>query len=390
MVRARTKLLETLSRLPRYTCMQSLYRSVYRRAVQWPSCDGPAPGLPDSELQLESTDRLNLDIAVSSNGREIYSWAGAEKFQTEDVVRIIGTGAIGTGSFGPFLLNIFANPATQFSYRGEESLGGKPLMRYEFRVPGEASRYEFQTAGAKKIVPYDSAFWLDPESAELIRLQVHSATIPQETGTCAATTTIDFHSVPIGAGQYLLPRASLLEFSATSRQYVNAMAFSGCREYQGDSVIRFGEHTPGSQFRDAQTSRLPRRLKLLLALETPIDTERAAAGDGIVATVQKASGIVPAGAKSRGRILRLESEFGPRAMFYISIAWETMEFAGRSWPFSATLDPKVGPHTVSIQDVTSPRRRDAHFSSGQTLGFRTYGAKYIVPRGFESQWISID
>src|SRR5258706_9257632 len=95
--RTRARLLETLDHLPKYPCMQSLDRTVYLRPVAWPSCGSVAVAGLASQLELSSRDRLNLDVAVTSTGREIYSWSGAAQFQAENPARIIGPGAIGTG-----------------------------------------------------------------------------------------------------------------------------------------------------------------------------------------------------------------------------------------------------------------------------------------------------
>src|SRR5579871_5214955 len=78
LVRVREKVLNTVDRLPRYLCTQTIDRSQFEpdRAVHIPNCE---------ELQfsrdtrwkpvLTTADRLRLDVGIAEK-REIYSWVG--------------------------------------------------------------------------------------------------------------------------------------------------------------------------------------------------------------------------------------------------------------------------------------------------------------------------
>src|SRR5258708_1110796 len=81
---SRTKVLDNARRMPRYTCVETVSRSQY----------APAPGNASNCQSLIAArrllpgrgvptfrDRLRLDVAVVDNS-EIFSWAGAGKFET--------------------------------------------------------------------------------------------------------------------------------------------------------------------------------------------------------------------------------------------------------------------------------------------------------------------
>src|SRR5579883_2331030 len=88
--------------LGRYACIETVERRYFQ----------PAPGActaPDAAAHLEALDRLRLEVTVS-DGREIYSWPGATRFDSRDVSDIIREGPIGTGSFGTHLLAVIDNP----------------------------------------------------------------------------------------------------------------------------------------------------------------------------------------------------------------------------------------------------------------------------------------
>src|SRR5580693_7626263 len=71
----RLKVSDTLDRLPRYMCTQTISRTVYEPNpdVKGNHCDK----LPNTHIA--AWDRLRLDVAMTADG-EMYSWAGARKF----------------------------------------------------------------------------------------------------------------------------------------------------------------------------------------------------------------------------------------------------------------------------------------------------------------------
>jgi hypothetical protein len=97
-----------------------------------------------------------------------------------------------------------------FVGEGEKQMDGRSLQQYRFYVPEKLSHYRVQAAGSMRVAPYEGRFWLDPASGELARLTVRIGELSRSTGTCEATTTVDFARSHIGAGEYLLPRKSLL------------------------------------------------------------------------------------------------------------------------------------------------------------------------------------
>src|ERR1700678_502918 len=90
--KARAKVLDNARRLPRYTCVENILRAQYMP----PRGALAAFRRPVSQGALAVRDRLRLDVAVV-NGDEIFSWAGAGKFETHDVAKLVGRGASGSG-----------------------------------------------------------------------------------------------------------------------------------------------------------------------------------------------------------------------------------------------------------------------------------------------------
>src|ERR1035441_2270332 len=133
---ARTKVLDNSKRMPRYTCVETIDRTQYQPSGKVQGCQPPGKG------NLVMRDRLRLDVAVV-NGGEIFSWAGAGKFESHDVGSIVGGGASGSGEFGGFLMSVFGNETDQIRYGGQRN----DFAVFNFTVPLAKSGYRYRSNG---------------------------------------------------------------------------------------------------------------------------------------------------------------------------------------------------------------------------------------------------
>ena len=92
-------------------------------------------------------DRLRLDVAVVDGG-EIFSWAGAGKFETHDVDKLVGDGASGSGEFGSFLASVFGGAPDAIRYAWLRN----DLAQFEYNVPVAKSNYRYRTNGPGRII----------------------------------------------------------------------------------------------------------------------------------------------------------------------------------------------------------------------------------------------
>src|SRR6202044_3654484 len=137
--KARSKVLDSAHRLPRYTCVETIARAQYLAPRGNPGdCNAliSRRRLVNDQGSLGVRDRLRLDVAVI-NGGEIFSWAGAGKFETQNVDSLIGGGASGSGDFGSFLGSVFGNDPDVIRYRGLSN----DLAVFDYNVPVTKSAY---------------------------------------------------------------------------------------------------------------------------------------------------------------------------------------------------------------------------------------------------------
>ena len=103
---ARTKLKALAQNLEKYVCVETISRSYYQRVAprkgpavpEQTACAPPPPGDP---YELDTTDRVRLEVTVSA-GTELHSWPGATRFDERNVDDLIRNGPVSTGSFGAY------------------------------------------------------------------------------------------------------------------------------------------------------------------------------------------------------------------------------------------------------------------------------------------------
>jgi hypothetical protein len=400
LTRLRERVVAGLGRMPNYTCVETVTRTYYSPARQHgpASCDARAVKSP---LHPYAADRLRLDVAVTP-AREIYSWAGASEFDARDLSEIVGGGPIGSGAFGAFLGSIFRGQAAQFTYLGETWSGGRRLMEFAYRVPKELSHYRIRTPDGWVIAAYEGRAVADPDTGDLIHLTVRAGDLPPETRSCETSLSLDYQRVAIGEADLLLPRESRQHFVLRNGiETENVATFAACREYRGQSIIRFvdsadrlsADHPAAAQ---SQSLALPPNAHISADLAARLDTWTASAGDivtlrltrPILAADRRVA--VPAGAAIEARLVRVQRYLARPAHATVVVKPETIERDGIRFPFAllptapapAPLARRAAfqPSDEAVPEIALPRESDFGV-------WRFTGDHVIVPKGYRSHWI---
>ncbi|HTQ56946.1 MAG TPA: hypothetical protein VMI94_20905 [Bryobacteraceae bacterium] len=388
--RAREILSERDRRLPDYTCVQTVDRRHYRRLNPHhpaATCD-QVRSLSPADLVLTTTDRLRLELKVSK-GVEIGSWPGS-RFSEQSIFKLIGGGAYGTGMLGALIADVFVNGGAAYQYLGERTSGGARLAAYAYQVPVAASHYQVKTREDWTAVPFAGEFRLDSASFALRHITEQAVRLPAETGACQVDTTVDYQKIPVGHGEFLLPRTSSIRtiMQDQTETQIDA-AYTGCREYRGEATIHFGESplAGAAAPRETDVGPLPAGLRLSVALAAPIDTDIAAAGDIIRARlrapmVERGSKIVvPAGAAVEGRILRIEHWVPKPGRFTIDVMLEKIQVENIWRPLYAKVVASAS-KGIWLSPIGMPPLV-ARFP------FVTNASRYRVPAGFRADWMTV-
>jgi hypothetical protein len=335
---------------------------------------------------------LEVSTVSSMGNKELLAWPGARRFEDADPSSFVSGGLMGTGVFALFARTVFLNTATTIRYYGDEEMSGRPLARFDFRVPQVWSGYRITANGASATVGIAGSFWIDPASLELVRMEVRADEIPAALGLERAVTDIDYARMRIGNSDVLLPQDAkmvLMLFSGEVR--LNDIAFSHCHEYSAESSIRFDMPDPGVPFSTPPVRRvdLPAGLMVSIALETAIDSTTAHVGDilrGHVSGDVRGKGkaiVIPKGAIVTGRIRGLERAHSPGAAFNLTIELTELEWETTSAEFygelllkgPARVEGTRGPHAPPIPG---------------TGVLRLTGTQFHVPAGFRMSWRTLE
>jgi hypothetical protein len=384
--RIKSKAAENLQRLPNYTCTQTIERSHRSGKAR----------------KFEPVDTLRLEVALVE-GKELFSWPGAGKFEEKGIGEIVGGGgAIGNGSFALHARSVFLSRWPIFTYFGETNLNGRRAIRYDYRVPQMLSGYQIRVGPNHAFVEYHGSFWVDPDSLDLIRLDVRADDPPPNLNLTEASDAMEYQRARIGGGDFLLPQSSeLVMIDLLGNASRNRTYFSGCRQYAGESKLSFAEPfldaaAPAPQ---AKPIRLPAGLTIDVRLQTPIQSGRSATGDPVTALIGRdvknhGEIVAPKGAVLTGRITRLEKRKGEQDYYIVGLDFSTIEFDNRSGEFRASLQdsglaqnsrggPGRGPGATRrrLMDDDIP---DADPKAGSVFVVRS--SHVSLPRGHSMLW----
>ncbi len=327
-----------LKRFPRYTCVQTIERSTFELPQTGATC---ATALASRQKNLKSRtlrwhDRLRLDVAVGERA-EMVSWAGASRFEGGDVSDLVGRGASGSGEFGAFLTSVFAGDAQDFRYTGLRDTPLGRLAVFDYTVPLDKSHYQITTS-LKELttIAYRGSFFADPDSGDLNELDVQ-ADLPAGDSVCSLSDTIEYKKTTIGDGAFMLPSRSTMDvIYKNSTESLNETTYSGCREYVGESTIRFDGDENGNlpeETKRAALRPLPPKTHLRVRIDPVLDARKAAAGDPIIGVIEnqvkdRNDIIVHAGDKLHGRVVRWDQTLGNAPRWTVGIVFETIERGG--------------------------------------------------------------
>lgn len=326
----RSKMIANLSRLPNYTCLQTTERSVRR---------------PPSR-RYELVDMVRLEVALV-DGKELFSWPGAGKFEDKEISQIVSGGAIGNGTFALHAKSIFQSRSARITYVGEATKNNRRVLQWDYEVPKLFSGYTLRAGSREAIVGYHGTIWADAETLDLQRLEVEADDIPAELHLARAMDSVDYVRVDIGGQSFLLPQSSELKMvDAGNSESMNVTRFTACRQYTGESVLMFSDPAPnaGTPAAPIKTITVPGGLLLEVSLETPIASATSATGDPVTAVLRKAvkkngAVIIPKGALLHGRITTLRRANGLDSVHHVvGLAFFEMEFPGAKGEIRVELD----------------------------------------------------
>ncbi len=176
LAKIRAAVMESLRRLPNYTCTETFQRS------ELPIISG--------RPRLMIAETMRLEVAYL-DGKEMFGWPASGKIDESDITKLI-SGSVGNGYFGLFPHSIFAAENNRFKLVGDAEVDGKKSIRYDYRVPKENRAYELSNGSLAAVVGFHGSFWVDPATLDLMRITVIADDPPAVLDFASAVSTLDF------------------------------------------------------------------------------------------------------------------------------------------------------------------------------------------------------
>jgi len=284
---------QTLAVQPNYTCLETVERWVTSK---------------NGKRTLQ--DRVRLEVALV-DGKEMFSWPGAQKFEATDLSSMLPSGLTDTGDFAIQVHELFDGKSATFSMLLEEQISGSDVPRLDFSVPAEHSGLTVNQSTESS--GYHGQLYIDPASLDPRRIRV-VVEIQPKFAISSVTRELTLARVAIGAGDFLLPQSADVSLTRLDGvEFFNHIEFKSCRQFTGDSVLKFDDPVTPPSTPATTASReiiVPTGLDFQVRPKEGFDLTDRAVGDPIQVTLDhdlksKGSVLFPKEAIVDGRITRL-------------------------------------------------------------------------------------
>jgi hypothetical protein len=220
-----------LSQLSNYTCHEVVDRML-RRGSTW-----------------NHLDTVELEVALVGR-EELFSRPGGQRFGERSIGEL-APGTISGGVLGSQIDMVFASDAAEFQFVGTARKDGHKTFRYDLRVPQDKSGFRVKHDSAEAIVPFEGSVWVDVETLDLVRVDLKVNRIPSYVGVRSIEKSMHYHLMHIADADFLLPRSAELAATDDLGNYsLNMIRLDRCREFTGESIIKYGAPTRGPASRD--------------------------------------------------------------------------------------------------------------------------------------------
>ena len=327
-IRAHMK--ETIEGVPNYTCQQLVER--YRA---------------EAGKKLTRSDALRLDVAVVEK-HELFAWPGEGNFRDINEHEAAKRGTFGTGNFSSNLSNALSSVGVNYQVQAEEMLDGRNTIRVSYQIPARRKPYAVKIDQQQAVTGVKGQFWVDRVNLDVLKLDFIVTEIPEGFPLKEAGESIEYERIRIGTGDFLLPKKASLSLKMDDDLVkVNRTTFSACRQYSGDSVIRFeGLVDEAEAAKGPAEVKIPPGTLITIELRTSVDSGKSAIGDPVEAVVYRAvkvkgEVILPKGAIVEGRVTKTQRVDTSQQGYFSMIGLEFQK---------ATIGSKFAHISTGIED----------------------------------------
>jgi hypothetical protein len=276
-------------------------------------------------------------------------------------------------------------------------------------LPPDMSSWDVSVDGGAGRVGMKGSIWVDPEGPDLRRVEIRADQIPSALPVDGLVVLLSYGRTTIGDRTAMIPDTAEMHLREKSgRENLNAIEFTHCRAFHAESALRFEASSESGApplappaVRPVPTATLPAGLRIAISLTTPV-TDQTTVGsfiEGEISGNVASSGptLLPAGAKVRGRVRRLERYSSKEGSYFVVALeftdldsarffadFETVDRAeGVPWSKTFRLDGASGHDNFGSVDASVKWETSALPGVG---AFVVRGSTFKIPAGFRTIW----
>lgn len=211
--------------LPNFVCLEVTNRSVD------PSSNGNWKHRDTLAELLRYVDNQETRTLLERNGEKT-------TMQRSDLDQ---TWAISTGEFGPLLKLVFSDASkADFEWKEAASIGSETVQILTYRVARQKGTISLNDGNRTFGAGFHGLVYIDKSTGGVRRITLQADDLPRDFSIHAASMSVDYDFVTIGAHDYLMPMRATMTLQRGRRQTdLNEIAFRNYRRYASQAKISF-------------------------------------------------------------------------------------------------------------------------------------------------------
>lgn len=209
--------------LPNFVCMEVTDRSID------PSGNGRWKHKDSLAELLRFRDNHESRTTIAVNGRR-----SSEKREDMDP-----SGTMSLGEFGDLLGMIFEPTSkADFQWKETDELGGSKLQVLSYKVARENGSMTLRGANGAFYAGFHGLVYIDNSTYGIRRITMEADTLPESSSIHAASVTVEYDYVAVGAHDYLMPvRGTIRLRQGRHESDLNEVVFQNYRRYASEAKI---------------------------------------------------------------------------------------------------------------------------------------------------------
>lgn len=343
--------------------------------------------------------------AIFANGKTLYSWPGESPLQSDDLRDLLVMGLSSSGSLLEQLRSIVNGGHARFGESVSATVEGAQVLQIPYDVPAANSGYIVNLDGKEAKAGIRGVIALRQPALTLSGFTLEATDLPPQFPATSVEEAAWFAQSGAGGSVGWPTKSTQKMVEGKADVYSNDVVFESCREFQGESSIRFDDSDKATSAPDAASnSVIPPGIAAELQLRQPLVYGKVRAGDRIEASLTKqikwkGEVLAPEGARVLGRVVEFKQIQGAAPGYLIGLRFDVIEVKGKQTAAPMSLEtltdmPKGARRGIAAavrganapyQQISRPKPDGSNYPASGFIRISTETGE--LPKGFAMRWV---